>query len=69
MNIEMIKHDIWARLRIDTLSCTTPLLEKRSFVIFEEGLVVHDYNIHKQRMRIYSRAMLKSGGSSASQVV
>jgi hypothetical protein len=47
MNIKMIKHDIWARLRINTLSYTTPLSEKRSFVIFEEGLVVHDYNIHK----------------------
>jgi hypothetical protein len=47
MNIKMIKHDIWARLRINTLTYTTPLSEKRSFVIFEEGLVVHDYNIHK----------------------
>jgi hypothetical protein len=47
VNIEMIKDDIWARLWINTLSCTTPLLEKRSFVLFEEGLVVHDYNIHK----------------------
>ena len=47
MNIEMIKHDIWARLRIDTLSRTTPLLEKGNFVLFEEGLVDHDYNIHE----------------------
>jgi hypothetical protein len=48
MNSEMLKLDIWARLRIDTtLSRTTPLSEKGNFVLFEEGLVVHDYNIHE----------------------
>jgi hypothetical protein len=43
----MLKLDIWARLRIDTLSRTTPLSEKGNFVLFEEDLVVHDYNIHE----------------------
>jgi hypothetical protein len=65
----MIKHDIWARLRIDTLSRTTPLSEERSFVLLEEGLVVHDYNIYENRKRLYCKAKLKKGGSSALLVV
>jgi hypothetical protein len=48
VNSEVLKLDIWARLRIDTtLSRTTPLSEKANFVLFEESLVVHDYNIHE----------------------
>jgi hypothetical protein len=42
-HFEVLKHDTRARLRIDALFRTTPFLEKSSFVLFEEGLVVHDY--------------------------